>query len=152
LLAIRPQPAPIANVDPEIHQENEMNKPLKSLLLISLCFTMIGNAGCTTMQTVHGSQEALAEKRIRVGDKVTLHYTSGHSEEAKLTAIGPESISAITEDGRTIEVEYDHLLSLDHEKVEVLKTAGATVGVVALGAVLVGAVAVGSMVAVAGGM
>lgn len=129
-----------------------MNNRLKQILLVSLCFTMIGNAGCTTMRTAHGSQEAIAEKKIRVGNKVTLHYTSGHSEEAKLTAIGAESISAITEDGRTIEVEYDHLLSLDHKKVEVLKTAGATVGVVALGAVLVGAVAVGSMVAVAGGM
>ena len=35
-----------------------MNKPLQQILLIALCFTMIGNAGCTTMQTVDGSPEA----------------------------------------------------------------------------------------------
>ena len=58
----------------------------------------------------------------------------------------------MTEDGRTIEVAYDDLLSLEHKEVEVLKTAGAAVGVVVVGAAVLGAVAVGTMAAVAGGM
>ena len=123
---------------------------LNKLLILALGCVLLGSAGCTTMETVHGSPEALEEKRIRVGDKVTLHYTSGHSEPVKLTAIGPESISALADDGRRIEVNYEDLLSLDHKRVEVLKTAGATVGVIALGAVLVGAAAVGTMAAAAG--
>ena len=128
-----------------------MNTRLQQALLVTLCFAMIGNAGCTTMHHVNGSPEALAEKKIKVGDKVTVHYTSGHSETLKLTEIGEDSLSGIADDGRSVEIDYDNLLSLDHKEVNVLKTAGAAVGVVVLGAVLVGAVAVGTMAAMAGG-
>ena len=129
-----------------------MNIRLKQALLVTLCFAMIGNTGCTTTQNVNASPEAMAEKKIKVGDKVTVHYTSGHSELVKLTEIGEESLSGIADDGRSVELDYDNLLTLEHKEVDVLRTAGATVGMVVLGAVLVGAVAVGSMVAVAGGM
>ena len=124
---------------------------LKQALLVTLCFAMIGNTGCTTTQTINASPEALAEKKVVVGDKLTVHYTSGHSELVKLTEIGEESLSGIADDGRTVELDYDNLLTLEHKEVDVLKTAGATVGVVVLGAVLVGAVAVGTMAAMAGG-
>ncbi|MGI9201176.1 MAG: hypothetical protein ACR2QL_08965 [Woeseiaceae bacterium] len=128
-----------------------MDIRLKQVLLVMLCFAMIGNSGCTTTHNVYASPEALAEKKIKVGDKVTVHYTSGHSEIVKLTEIGEESLSGVADDGRSVELDYDDLLSLEHKDVHVLKTAGAAVGVVALGAVLVGAVAVGSMAAMAGG-
>ncbi|MGI9222427.1 MAG: hypothetical protein ACR2QS_15480 [Woeseiaceae bacterium] len=124
---------------------------LKKLLILALGCALLGSAGCTTMETVHGSPEALEEKRIRVGDKVTLHYTSGHSEPVKLTAIGPESLSALADDGRRIEVKYEDLLSLDHKKVEVLKTAGATLGVIVLGAVVVVGAGAGAAAAVMAG-
>lgn len=129
-----------------------MNKPLKQILLISLCFTMFGNAGCTTIENVHASPEAMTEKKIRVGDKVTVHYATGHSEIMKLTDIGEMSLSGITEDGRRIDADYTDLLSLDHKKVEVLKTAGATVGVVVLGAVVIAGAGIGAAAAVAGGI
>lgn len=128
-----------------------MHIRLKQTLLVMLGFSLLGNAGCTTIDTVHGSPEALAEKNIRPGDKVTLNYVSGHSEPAKLTAIGEESISATTKDGRRIEVDYDDLLSLDHKRVEVLKTAGATVGAVVLGAAVMAGAGIGAAAAVAGG-
>lgn len=128
-----------------------MNIRTKQLLTVILCVVMLGNIGCTTMHSVHGSPEALAEKKIRVGDKVTLHTVTGRSIEAKLTNIGEESVSATTTTGQHVEIDYDDLLSLDHKEVEVLKTAGAAVGVVALGAVLVSAAAVGTMMAAAGG-
>ena len=61
-------------------------------------------------------------------------------------------LAALTDDGRRVEVDYDDLLSLDHKKVEVLKTAGATVGAVALGAAMVvGATAVGAAAIMSGG-
>ena len=124
----------------------------RQTLVVALCCAMLGAAGCTTMETVDGSAAALEEKKIRVGDKVTLNYVSGHSEPAKLTVIGEESIAALTDDGRRVEVDYDDLLSLDHKKVEVLKTAGATVGAVALGAAMVvGATAVGAAAIMSGG-
>ena len=129
-----------------------MSSQLKQALLAVLCFTMIGNAGCTTTQTVHGSQEALVQKKVRVGDKVTLHYVSGASVKVKLTSIGQESLTGISDDGRTVTTVYADLLSLEKKKVEVVKTAGAAVGIVALGAVMTGAIAAGTMVAVAGGI
>lgn len=129
-----------------------MNARLKQMLLITLCLSMIGNAGCTSMQSVNASPEALATKRIDVGDKVTLQYVNGHSENVTLTEIGEESVSGETSDGRIVTVEYLYLLSMDYKKVEVAKTAGAAVGVLAMGVLMVGAVAVGTMAAVAGGM
>ena len=117
-----------------------MNTRLKQALLVTLCFAMIGSTGCTTMRSVNASPEAMAEQKIKVGDKVTVHYTSGHSETVKLTEIGEESLSGIAEDGRSVKLDYDNLLTLDHKEVSVLKT----VGVVALSAVLVTAVAVGT--------
>ena len=117
----------------------------QQILVVALCCAMLGTTGCTTMETVHGSAEALEEKNIRAGRKVTLNYVSGYSEPAKLTAIGEDSVQVLTDDGRRVEIDYDDLSSLDYERVEVLKTAGATVGVVALGAaVLVGAAVVGA--------
>ena len=129
-----------------------MKNHWQQILVVALCCAMLGTTGCTTMETVHGSAEALEEKKIRVGDKVTVNYVSGHSEPGKLTAIGEESIWVLTDDGRRVEVDYDDLLSLDHKKVEVLKTAGATVGLVALGAVIVVGAGVGAAAAVAGGI
>lgn len=125
---------------------------LKTALLLALLVSIHCVTGCTSMQTVHGSPEAVAAMKIRTGDKVTLNYVSGHSEKVKLTALGSDSLTGMTEDGRTIEVAYDDLLSLEHKEVEVLKTAGAAVGVVVVGAAVLGAVAVGTMAAVAGGM
>lgn len=124
----------------------------QQIMVVALCCAMLGTTGCTTMETVHGSAEALEEKNIRAGRKVTLNYVSGYSEPAKLTAIGEDSVQVLTHDGRRLEVAYDDLSSLDYKKVEVLKTAGATVGVVALGAViLVGAGAGAAAAVMAGG-
>lgn len=128
-----------------------MNNGLRNALLLVFCIAQLGNIGCTSLETVHGSPEALAQKNIRVGDRVTLQYVTGHSERVKLTEIGSEFLTGIADDGRTIEVAYADLLSLDHKKIEVLKSAGAAVGIVALGAVVVGAVAIGSAAAIAGG-
>jgi hypothetical protein len=129
-----------------------MNNRLKQALLAMLCFAIFGTMGCTTTHTVHASPEAMAEKKIKVGDKVTVHYAGGHSESVKLINIGEESLSGIAEDGRTVDLDYDNLLSLEHKDVNVLKTAGATVGVVVLGAVVLAGAGAGAMIAIAGGM
>ena len=129
-----------------------MRKVFKQTLLITLYMAMIGNAGCTTMQSIHGSQDALAQQKIRTGDKVTLHYVDGTSEQIKLTNIGEKDVEGIADDGRTVVADYEQILSMDHKEVEVLKSAGAAVGVVALGAILVGGLAVGAVAAGAAGM
>ena len=43
-----------------------------------------------------------------------------------------------------IVANYDDIVYMDHKEVEVLKSVGAAVGLVALGAILVGAAAVGA--------
>ena len=121
-----------------------MRKVFKQTLLITLYMAMIGNAGCTTIQSIHGSQDALAHQKIRTGDKVTLHYVDGTSEQIKLSKIGEKDVEGIADDGRTIVADYEQILSMDHKEVEVLKSAGAAVGVVALGAILVGGLAAGA--------
>ena len=128
-----------------------MKPYLKKTWLLVICVALLGSAGCTTLVTVHGSPEAMAEKKIRPGAKVTLRYVSGHSEQTKLTEVGEDSLTGITSDGRTVKVAYADLHSLEHKKVDVLRTTGAVVGTAALTVVYVGAVAVGTMAAVADG-
>jgi len=129
-----------------------MNYILKTALFGILCLAMAGNTACTSMQTADASQDALAQKRIRVGDKVTLQYARGNAEQIRLTRINADGVSGIANDGRTVTASYDDIISLQHKDVQVLRSAGAAVGAVALGAVLVGAVAVGVAVGVAGGI
>jgi hypothetical protein len=121
-----------------------MNSTTKQAVLITLCCTLLGSAGCTTMESMDGTQEALAEEKIRVGDKVFLHYNGGRSYEVEITNIGDESVSGEEENGRKIVANYEDLSSVGHKRVEVLKTVGATVGIIALSPlIIVGVVATG---------
>lgn len=122
-----------------------MNSALKQAFLIALCFVLLGSAGCTTMESMDGTQEALAEEKIRVGDKVFLHYNNGLSEEIEITNIGDESVSGEAEHGRKIVANYEDLSSVGHKKIEVLKTVGATIGIIALSPlIIVGVMATGA--------
>ncbi len=123
----------------------------RKMLFLALCFAQFGNIGCTTLETVHSSPEALAQKKIERGDSVTLEFLSGHTEQVKLTKVGNQTLSGVTGDGRVIEVAYVDLLSLQRKKVGILKTAGLAVGVVAAAAVITTAVAAGTAVALSGG-
>ena len=121
-----------------------MNSTTKPALLITLYCALLGSAGCTTMDSMDGTQEALAEEKIRVGDKVFLHYNNGVSEQVEITAIGDASVSGEAEHGEKIVVNYEDLSSVGHKRVEVLKTVGATVGIIALSPIIiVGIVATG---------
>ena len=141
-----------SNVDPEINQENDMTTLFRQSFFALLCIAMIGNTACTSMQTVHASEQAVTASKIHAGDKVTLNYTDGSSEQIKVTDIGPEEISGTADDGRLIVADYDDVISLDHKEVEVIKTAGAIVGVTVLGAILIAGAAAGAAIAVAGGL
>jgi hypothetical protein len=114
-----------------------MNSTMKQALLITLCFASFGSVGCTTIDSMNGTQEALAEEKIRVGDKVFLHYTSGRSEEITISDIGDETVSGVAENGRKTVTNYEDLSSIGHKRVEVLKTVGATVGIIALSPLII---------------
>ena len=121
-----------------------MNSSTKLALLIAVLFASFGSVGCTTMDSMDGTHEALTEEKIRVGDKVFLHYNAGRSYEVEITNIGAESVSGEEKNGRKIVAEYEDLSSIGHKRVEVLKTVGATVGIIALSPILiVGVVATG---------
>ena len=121
-----------------------MNNATKQAVLITLCCALLGSAGCTTMDSMDGTPEALAEEKIRVGDKVFLHYYNGESEEVEITEIGDESVFGEAQRGEKIVANYEDLSSVGHKRVEVLKTVGATVGIIALSPIIiVGVVATG---------
>ena len=122
-----------------------MNSSIKPALLTAVLFASFGSVGCTTIDSMDGTHEALAEEKIRVGDKVFLHYSGGRSYEVEITNIGDESVSGEEENGRKIVAEYEDLSSIGHKRVEVLKTAGATLGIIALSPlIIVGVVATGA--------
>lgn len=121
-----------------------MRNTTKKALLITLCISAFGSAGCTTMESMHGTQEALVEEKIRVGDKVFLHYNNGPSVEIKITDIGAEAVSGEADYGKKVVANYADLDSVGHKEVKVLRTAAATVGIIALSPLLiVGVVATG---------
>lgn len=120
-----------------------MNNTMKQTFLIALCLASFGSVGCTTMESMQGSQEALAEEKIRVGDKVFLHYNDGRTEEIKITDIGEETVSGVAGKGRNIVADYNDIGSIGHKEIEGWKTAGATVGIIALSPLILVAVMAG---------
>jgi hypothetical protein len=121
-----------------------MNSTTNQVLLITLCCALLGSAGCTTMDSMDGTQEALAEEKIRVGDKVFLHYNNGASKEVEITDMDDVSVFGEAQHGEKIVANYEDLSSVGHKRVEVLKTVGATVGIIALSPIIiVGVVATG---------
>ena len=129
-----------------------MKSLLRHALLIVMSVAMVGTTACTSMETIHASEDALTEMKIRPGDKLTLHYTNGAAERIKLTSFNEQEISGIADDGRSVAANYEQVISIDHKEVEALKTAGAAVGVVALGAIVIAGTALGAAVMVAGGI
>jgi hypothetical protein len=121
-----------------------MNSTTKRALLVTLCLASFAGAGCTTMESMQGSQEALAEEKIRAGDKVILHYNDGRSEEIKITDIGDETVSGVAGKGRKVVASYEDIGSIGHKEVEVLKTVGATVGIIALSPLIIVGVMAGA--------
>jgi hypothetical protein len=103
-----------------------------------MCIVMLANTACTSMQSIDASEVAMTEMKIRPGDKVTLNYTYGNVEEVKLISIDETGVSGLAKDGRTVVVDYEHLISMDHEEIRALKTAGAIVGGAIVGAAYVG--------------
>lgn len=114
-----------------------MIRTMKQAMLIALCFATFGSVGCTTIDSMNGTQEALAEEKIQVGDDVFLHYVGGESLEIEITNIGAETVSGIADNGRKVVINYADLSSIGHKRVEVLKTAGAALGIIALSPLIV---------------
>jgi len=139
-------------VDLEMNREINMKNLLRHTLLFVMSVAMVGTTACTSMETIHASEGALTEMKIRPGDKLTLHYTNGAAERIRLTGFDEQEISGIADDGRSVAANYEQVISIDHKEVEALKTAGAAVGVVALGAIVIAGAALGTAVMVAGGI
>ena len=117
-----------------------MNNRRHQALLALLLVAMIGSAGCTTTRTVTASSpEALAERKIEVGDKVTVRHDSGRLESIKLTDIGQTCFSGTTRKGHSVELDYDHMLLLTYTQLDIRKIAATTITVIYIGAGLAGA-------------
>ena len=86
-----------------------MRNITKKALLITLCIASFGSVGCTTMESMDGTQEALAEEKIRVGDKVFLHYNDGTSLEVEITEIGAGAVSGEADYGKKVVANYAEL-------------------------------------------
>ena len=128
-----------------------MNTIMKQTLLLALCISALGNTACTSMQTAHGSSEAVLAHNIGRGDKVTIIYEDGRTEDIRVSAVDDQQITGMAEDGRQIVAPFDDVANVTYKKVEVAKTTGAVLGGAVVGAVLLGAAAVGVMAGAAGG-
>jgi hypothetical protein len=101
-----------------------MNNALKQALIVLLGLAMLGSAGCTTTQTIHASQEAITEMKIRPGDKLTLNYATGRAETIELLGLDQEQITGRAKNDEVLVAEYTELVSLQHKRISAGKTAG----------------------------
>ncbi|MGI9270233.1 MAG: hypothetical protein ACR2QT_00545 [Woeseiaceae bacterium] len=124
--------------------------PKKNIILV-FCVALIGAFGCTSTNTIPASEEALIANKIHAGDKLTLNFRNGSVEKIKLSYFDAEQIAGIAKNDQTIIANYEQITFLQHKKPAVAKTAGLTLGVVALAVGLAAGEAAASLLAGPGG-
>ena len=105
-----------------------------------LCLVIIGNAACTSMQTIDATPGTVAEHNIEPGDQLTLYFADNSHKEIAVTEVSESSITGTDSDGQQVIADYDELVTMSFKEIDGSKTAKA-VGIVALGVLVVSAAA-----------
>ena len=125
-----------------------MKALIKNTLYALLCLAIVGNAACTSMQTIDGTANAVQEETIKPGDEVILLYVDGSITEITVTSVTESDITGVDMNGDTITAAYADVETVSFTAVDGGKTAKNTakaVGFVALIAIVAGAAAVSAM-------
>ena len=125
-----------------------MNRTGRKIVILISSAMFLLNAACTTVKTIDDSEEKTYSEQIDVGDKIRLIYLDGRVRDIRVTAISETEISGTPHDskfkraiGPGIVAEWTDVYLAETVKVSVLKTAGATLGlVIVIPALVVGAV------------
>ena len=105
---------------------------IRKIVVMTLSLALIANTGCTSLQTIQGTEAAVVEHGLKVGDKVRL-YRSGHGpEDVRILKLSESELTATRKDGTVIVVEWRDIYKLEVVKISTIKTAGAGVGIVAV--------------------
>ena len=119
-------------IDPRVHKSNPFRVGLRCSLLIVSVLLM---GGCTSMQKVSAERAPWAEA-IHPGDSLIVYVVTGEIMPITVSEVSPSSLKGYSE-GKSFEWEWNELVKVEREQVDVLATAGATVGVVVLVPVVV---------------
>lgn len=105
---------------------------IRTIIVILLCICMLG---CTSMQAVEGP--VLAEPtQLSTGDSVQVTTKAGRSYELTVTELSNDAITGQDDDGKLWKVPFDQVRSLEIERFNTAKTAGATAAGLSLTAIV----------------
>ena len=116
----------------------------QQMIFATLVLSIIGNAACTSIQTINASPGALHEHSVEPGDNVTLYFVDNTKKQITVTEVGESSIKGTDSNGLEVTVKYDALVAIQFEKfdgTETAKNTGKALGVVVAGALILGALA-----------
>jgi hypothetical protein len=100
-------------------------------------------AGCSTLRPVEGgSDPAVVQSKVHVGDRVQVTTRDGQSSNFLVTALGPDTIAGNARRGRHVELPYQQIDSIEVRRFSTARTVSLVVGVVLVtGAIFAVAVA-----------
>lgn len=94
-------------------------------------FTAFCLLACTSMRPIDAATASSVRAAVKVGDEVSVSATNGKSYLLVLTAVDDEKIVG-TGDNKKVTIRYAQIKSIEVRKISAGKTAGLTVGVLAV--------------------
>ncbi len=128
--------------DCEIETSVAVKTMMRKIAVMTLSLALIGNTGCTSLQTIEATEAAVVEHNLKVGDKVRLHRLGHRTEDVHILKLSESEMTATRKDGTVIVVDWRDIHRLEVEKTdlaETAKTVAVGVGIVVLFAVLAAA-------------
>ncbi len=109
---------------------------IRKIVVLTLSLALIANTGCASVRTIEGTEAAVVEHNVKVGDDVRLYRTGHPTELVRILKLSESELTATRKDGTVIVVEWREILTLKVVKISPVKTAGAGVGFVVMLAVV----------------
>ncbi len=117
-------------------EEMAVKTMIRQIAVMTLSLALIGNAGCTSLQTIEATEAAVVEHNLKVGDKVRLRRVGHRTEDVHILKLSESELTATRKDGTVIVVEWREILTLEVVKISPVKTAAAGVGLVVFAVVV----------------
>lgn len=94
-------------------------------------FTALSLVACTSMRPLPANDPSSVRQAVKVGDDVSVVATNGKTYLLTLTAVDDEKLVGVG-DNKKVTIRYAQIVSMEVRKVSAAKTAGLTVGVLAV--------------------
>lgn len=99
--------------------------------IVVAVFTALSLVACTSMRPLPANDPRAVRQAVKVGDEVSIVAANGKTYLLVLTVVDDEKLVG-NGDNKKVSIRYAQIVSMEVRKVSAGKTAGLTVGVLAV--------------------